>query len=99
MKKNINKQKKTKTFVKKERNVDKQGWTSPVYKGVWKESQIEWFVEFSHSAGLKVGIHFIHNNWKLILFANENIFLISKKRINESFQIILLEKFLLPTTL
>ena len=41
MKKNINKQKKTKAFVKKERNVDKQGWTSPVYKRVWKESQIE----------------------------------------------------------
>ena len=58
--------KKTKAFVKKERNVDKQGWTSPFCKKVWKESQIEWFVEYSYYAGLKVRIHFIHNNRKVI---------------------------------
>ena len=47
--------------------------------------QIGMFVEYSHCAGMKVGIYFIHNNKKVILFANENIFLLSKERINELF--------------
>ena len=34
---------------------------------------------------MKGGIHFIHNYRKVILFANENVFLISKKRIDELF--------------
>ena len=32
------------------------------------------FAEYSHCASMKGGIHFIHNNRKVILFANENIF-------------------------
>ena len=61
--------------------------------------QIGMFVEYSHCASIKGGIHFIYNNRKIILFANENIFLISKKRIDELFQIILLKKLFLVRTL
>ena len=35
------KKQKQKSVSKKERNVDKQEWTSPACKRVWKESQIE----------------------------------------------------------
>ena len=83
---------------KKGRNVDKQEWTSPVCKRVWKENQIDWNVCRIFTS-MKGGIHFIHNHTKVILFANENIFLISKERINELFQIILLKKFFLVRTL
>ena len=69
-------------------------------KGFGKRvKQIGMFVEYSHCASIKGGIHFIHNNRKVILFANENMFLISKKRIDELFQIILLKKFFLVRTL
>ena len=61
-------------------------------KGFGKRvKQIGMFVEYSHCASIKGGIHFIHNN--------ENMFLISKKRIDELFQIILLKKFFLVRTL
>ena len=32
---------KKKPLSKKERNVDKQEWASPVCKNIWKESQID----------------------------------------------------------
>ena len=57
------------------------------------------FVEYSHCASIKGGIHFIHDNRKVTLLANENMFLISKKRIDKLFQIILLNKFFLVRTL
>ena len=58
-------------------------------KGLAKRVKyIGMFVEYSYCASLKCGIHFIHNNRKVILFANENRFLITKKRIDELFQII-----------
>ena len=85
---------------KKECNVDKQEWTSPVCKRVWKRvKQIGMFIEYSHCASIESGIHFIHDNRKVTLFANENMFLITKKRIDELFQIILLKKFFLVGTL
>ena len=72
----------------------------PFEKGFGKRvKQIEMFVEYSHCASMKGGIYFIHNNRKVNLFANENVFLISKKRIDELFQIILLKAFFLIRTL
>ena len=44
LKQPVKKKTKQKSLSKKERNVDKQEWTSPVCKRVWKESQTDWNV-------------------------------------------------------